>query len=75
MSKAIGTRGSFASQSGHARLKRYQLLGCGGCWKARVPYGTWRIFETWEEARDWLTERHGQRVANSRRQERVSRSS
>lgn len=75
MSRAVGTRGSYASQAGHATLKRYQLRGIGGQWKARVPYGTWRIFGTWDEAAGWLTEKHGQRVANATRRERASRSS
>jgi hypothetical protein len=73
MSKAIGTQGSFTSQAGHAKLKRYQLLSIAGAWKARVPYGSWRIFESWDEAAAWLTERHGQRVANATRQEQRAR--
>lgn len=75
MSRAVGTRGSYKSQAGHAALKRYQLKAIGGMWKARVPYGTWKIFSTWDEAAGWLTEKHGQRVANATRRERVSRSS
>lgn len=75
MSRAVGTRGSFASQAGHAKLRKYQIKCRAGWWLARVPYGSWNRFETWEAASAWLTQRHGQRVANSRRRERVSRSS
>ena len=68
MSRAVGTRGSFASQAGHARLRRYQLVSLGeGYWKARVPYGSWRIFDTWAEAAEWLTVKHGQRAESETR--------
>lgn len=75
MSKAVGTRGSFASQAGHAKLRKYQIKYRAGWWLARVPYGSWNRFETWEAASAWLTQRHGARAHNARRRERASRSS
>ena len=59
-------------ESAHRRLHKYQLMGIGGYWKARVPYGTWRIFGTWEEGRAWLTEKHGVRVHRRSQRESVS---
>lgn len=73
MSKAVGTKGSFASQAGHAKLRKYQIKTWGYQngpirWGARVPYGSWNGFETWAEACAWLEMKHGQRVAKARRE-------
>lgn len=65
-------------KAAHAKLRRYAIksredLG-DWVWWARVPYGTWRMFHSWEDAADWLRYKHGQRVAKNARRDALSRS-
>ena len=48
--------GSIAA--GHAKLRKYQVKYVAGYWLARVPYGSWRRFNTWTMATIYLTGRH-----------------
>jgi hypothetical protein len=71
--EVMGKVGSKNHVAAHATLGKYQLVSIGAWWKARVPYGTWRIFYTWEEGRDWLAERHGEREAKRARVDSLAR--
>jgi len=71
MSRAVRTGGSFDPKT-HKKLRRYQIRATPDegqfRWWARVPYGTWNAFLSWEDASRWLTQKHGQRVAKARRE-------
>lgn len=58
-------------QQGHATLAKYRIhtwvSGDQTFWSARVPYGSYRRFDSWAEAAAWLAYKHGQRVAKSER--------
>ena len=68
-----GARGGSV-MAGHARLRKYQVKYVAGYWLARVPYGSWRRFDTWSMAAIYLRGRHEERVAKeaerARRRER-----
>lgn len=71
MSKAVGTRGSFKSQAGHAKLRKYAIRYVAGYWIARVPYGSWRRFDTWDLAVLWLRVRHEERTIEAEKRARI----
>lgn len=56
---AVGTEAKGRSvMAGHARLRKYQIKTAAGYWLARVPYGSWRRFDTWALASSYLSSRH-----------------
>ena len=56
---AVNTEARGASiMAGHARLRKYQVKYAAGYWLARVPYGSWRRFDTWSMATIYLRSRH-----------------
>ena len=70
-----GARGGSV-MAGHATMRKYRIRYVAGYWIARVPYGSWRRFDTWTMAAIYLRERHAERVAKeaerARRRERDS---
>lgn len=48
--------------AGTERLKKYQVKYVAGYWLARVPYGSWRRFDTWSMATIYLRSRHEDRI-------------
>lgn len=70
-----GARGGSV-MAGHATMRKYRIRYVAGYWIARVPYGSWRRFDTWTMAAIYLRERHVERVAKeaerARRRERDS---
>lgn len=62
----------------HRRLRKYQIRSAPQGWWARVPYGTWNHFVTWDQAATWLDIKHQARLiraAKRESRERASRSS
>lgn len=57
-----GARGGSV-MAGHATMRKYRIRYVAGYWIARVPYGSWRRFDTWTMAAIYLRERHAERVA------------
>lgn len=70
-----GARGASVG-AGQETMKKYRIRYVAGYWIARVPYGSWRRFDTWTMAAIYLRERHAERVAKeaerARRRERDS---
>lgn len=70
-----GARGGSV-MAGHTTMRKYRIRYVAGYWIARVPYGSWRRFDTWTMAAIYLRERHVERVAKeaerARRRERDS---
>jgi hypothetical protein len=54
----------------HRRLRKYQIRYVAGYWLARVPYGTWRRFDTWSLAVLWLRVRHEERTIEAEKKAR-----
>lgn len=74
---AVNTEARGGSvMAGHERLRKYQIKFRADYWLARVPYGSWRRFDTWAEAGEYLSARHVERVAKeaeiARKRERDS---
>src|SRR3546814_4635312 len=63
-----------SAMAGHARLRKYQIRYVAGYWIARVPYGTWRRFDTWSLACLWLRTRHEERMIEAEKRARRERS-
>lgn len=61
MGGAVNTEARGGSvMAGHERLRKYQIKTAAGYWLARVPYGSWRRFDTWTMAAIYLRERHAE---------------
>jgi hypothetical protein len=54
----------------HRRLRKYQIRHAPKGWWARVPYGSWRWFETWDLAVLWLRVRHEERTIEAEKKAR-----
>lgn len=60
---AVNTEARGGSVSaGHAKLRKYQIRYVAGYWLARVPYGSWRRFDTWSMAAIYLRGRHAEQI-------------
>lgn len=70
MSKATWTKGRPFDPSTHTRLRKYQIRYVAGYWIARVPYGSWRRFDTWGLATLWLRVRHEERLIQAEKRAR-----
>ncbi len=71
---AVNTEARGASvKAGHAKLRKYQVKYVAGWWLARVPYGSWTRFVTWDHAASYLTNRHEAKMIDEAR--RAQRSS
>jgi len=70
MSNASWTRGRPFDPSTHRRLRKYQIRHAPEGWWARVPYGMWQWFETWDLAALHLSIRHEERRLKEERRAR-----
>lgn len=59
--------------AGHARLRKYQVKYVAGWWLARVPYGSWNRFVTWDQAALYLTNRHEAKMIDAARRAQRAR--
>lgn len=57
-----GARGGSPG-AGLERAGKYRIRYVAGYWLARVPFGSWRRFDTWSMAALYLRGRHEERVA------------
>jgi len=57
----------------HARLRKYQVRHAPEGWWGRVPYGSWRWYETWDLAVLDLSIRHEARRLKEERRVRRER--
>lgn len=73
MSRAVGTKGKPFNPATHTRLRKYQIHSGPEGWWARVPYGSYRWFETWDLAVLYLRTRHEERAIEAERRERRER--
>lgn len=71
MGGAVNTEARGGSvAAGHDKLRKYQVKYVAGYWLARVPYGSWRRFDTWSMATIYLRGRHEERKAKEAEIER-----
>lgn len=72
MGGAVNTEARGGSvAAGHERLRKYQVKYVAGYWLARVPYGSWRRFDTWSMAAIYLRGRHEERKAKEAERARI----